>query len=297
MRLVTFTHGGSTRTGAMKGDLVIDLHAADPDIPDEMVALLRGGEATLAQIASVLKSDATGIATSDIKLESPILLPPKILAVGLNYMDHYNEMPEDVRARIKVPERPIIFNKQATSANGPYDTVALPVESDQLDYEAELGVIIGKTCRRVSKEQAFEVIAGYTVLNDVTVRDWQRATPTMTMGKSWDTHCPMGPVIVTKDELGNPEDLRVTLSVDGETKQDFNTGDMLFDIATQIEHLSTAFTLTPGDVIATGTSKGVALFRPGQPFMKAGQVCRVDIEKIGYLQNEIVADAGVSFIR
>lgn len=297
MRLATFTHRSKTRTGVIKGKNIIDLHEANAAIPDEMVSLLRGGDDTLNQVAAVLGSAESGIALADVKLESPILLPPKILAVGLNYMDHYNEMPEDVRARIKVPERPIIFNKQSTSANGPYDDVALPVESDHLDYEAELGVVIGKTCRRVSKEQAFDVIAGYTALNDVTIRDWQRATPTMTMGKSWDTHCPMGPVIVTKDEIGNPEDLRVTLSVDGETHQDFNTGDMLFDIASQIEHLSTAFTLTPGDVIATGTSKGVAVFRPGQPFMKAGQVCRVDIEKIGHLQNTIVADTGESFIR
>lgn len=299
MKLVTFTHGGSTRTGALRGEDVVDLNATDSDIPAEMVALLQGGDAMLDKAKAASASGAAVASVDQVRLESPILLPPKILAAGLNYMSHFEELPAPVKERVggQPPSTPIIFNKQSTSATAPYDPVMRPIESAELDYEAELGVVIGKTCRRVSKEQAFDVIAGYTVINDLTVRDWQRATPTMTMGKSWDTHCPMGPCIATADEVGDPENLHVTLTVDGEVLQDFNTGGMIFDIATQISHLSTAFTLTPGDVIATGTAAGVATFRPGQPYLKEGQTCRVEIEKIGFIENKIALDQGESYIR
>ena len=198
---------------------------------------------------------------------------------------------------MKPPQIPMIFNKQCTAANGPYDPVKLPPESEQLDYEAELGVVIGKTCRRVSKEDAMRVVAGFTIVNDLSIRDWQRATPTMTMGKSWDTHCPMGPAVVSKDEVPDPYQLQVRLTVDGEERQNFSTGDMTFDIETQIAHLSTAFTLLPGDVIATGTSAGVAAWRPGQPWLTEGQIVRVEISGIGHIENPVVRDAGERYIR
>lgn len=299
MRLITFTHEGTTRTGVLRNDGIIDLKATNYSIPDDMTALLRGGEAMLEKVAEALETGTPIAKISDVKLESPVLSPPKILAVGLNYEDHFKEIPEVVRKKVgnKLPETPIIFNKQSTSATGPYDSVYRPVESDELDYEAELGVVIGKTCRRVSKENAFEVVVGFTILNDVTIRDWQRAAPTMTMGKSWDSHCPMGPAIVTKDEVTDPENLNVVLTVDGDVRQKFNTGDMLFNIATQIEYLSTAFTLTPGDVIATGTSAGVATFMPNQPYLREGQTCRVEIDELGYIENKVELDQGESFIR
>lgn len=299
MRLVTFTKDGSTRTGALRADEVVDLNATDASIPAEMVALLEGGEAMLAKAAQAAQTGQAAANIQDIKLESPVLRPPKILAVGVNYKAHFLEIPEETRKKVggKLPEAPIIFNKQSTSATGPYDPVFRPIESNELDYEAELGVVIGKTCRRVSKEQAFDVVAGYTVVNDVTVRDWQRKGPTMTMGKSWNSHCPMGPAIVTKDEIDDPEDLRVVLTVDGDERQNFNTKDMVFGIAAQIEFLSTAFTLVPGDVIVTGTSAGVATFMPGQPYLKEGQSCRVEIDNLGYIENKIALDEGESFIR
>ncbi|MEM8937260.1 MAG: fumarylacetoacetate hydrolase family protein [Pseudomonadota bacterium] len=299
MRLVTFTHGGATRTGALRGEEIVDLNATDSTIPNEMVALLQGGDAMLAKAAAAAKDGAPLANVSEVKLESPILTPPKILAVGLNYVDHFNEMPEAIQQRLggKPPTSPVIFNKQNTSTTGPYDVARRPIESTMFDYEAELGVVIGKTCRRVPKDKAFDVIAGYTVVNDLTVRDWQRASPTMTMGKSWDSHCPMGPAIVTKDEVSDPEKLAVTCTVDGDVRQNFNTGEMLFDIASLIEYLSTAFTLTPGDVIVTGTSAGVALFAPGEPYLKDGQTCRVEIAELGYIENVIELDEGVSFIR
>ncbi|MEM7281426.1 MAG: fumarylacetoacetate hydrolase family protein [Pseudomonadota bacterium] len=299
MRLLTFTHNGATRTGALRDDKIVDLNATDSEVPADMLALLQGGDAVMARAHAAAESGEAALALTEVKLESPILMPPKILAIGLNYLAHFEEIPDEIKQKrgLKLPTVPWIFNKQNTSANGPYDPIMLPPESPQLDYEGELGVIIGKSARRVSKEKAFDVVAGYTVLNDVTIRDWQRATPTMTMGKSWDSHCPMGPVIVTKDEISGPPALNVRVTVDGEEKQNFNTEDMLFDIPTAIEHLSTAFTLHPGDVIASGTSAGVALFRPGQPWLQEGQVVRVEIDEIGHLENTVVKDDGESFIR
>ena len=299
MRLISFTHNGSTRTGAAVDGGVVDLPAADASIPADMVSLLQGGDAMLDKVAAVAAGGGATLSLDKVKLEAPVMRPSKILAVGLNYQAHFDEIPDEVkqRANLKLKDTPVIFNKQTTAVNGPHDPVMLPPESTHLDYEAELGVVIGKTCRRVGEDRAFDVIAGYLALNDVSVRDWQRAAPTMTMGKSWDTHCPMGPALVTRDELPDPESLDVTCTVDGEVKQSFNTRDMLIGIAGQIAYLSTAFTLLPGDVIATGTSAGVALYRPGQPFLKEGQVVRVEVESIGAIENKVVADPGESYIR
>lgn len=292
MKLITFTKQGNTRTGLLHDDGIIDLHATDKSIPNEMVALLEAGDDVLAKVKAAATSNNVSLSLSEVKLESPVLRPSKILAVGLNYLDHFYEVPEKIRQAggMKIPKVPIIFNKQSTSINAPYDPILLPDESVELDYEAELGVVIGKRCRRVSKGDAMGVVAGFTVLNDVTIRDWQRASPTMTMGKSWDTHCPMGPVLVTREELVDPYQCRVTLTVDGEERQNFMPEDMIFDIESQIAHLSTAFTLLPGDVIATGTSAGVAIFRKGQPWLTEGQVVRVEIDGIGYIENTVQRD-------
>ncbi|MEM6512577.1 MAG: fumarylacetoacetate hydrolase family protein [Pseudomonadota bacterium] len=298
MRLLTFTHDGATRTGALRDDRIVDLNAADSGIPEDMVALLQGGDAMLDRARAAAESADATIALADVQLESPILVPPRILAIGLNYMSHWDEIPQHVKdGGFQLPKVPMMFNKQNTSAHGPYQPIELPPESPQLDWEGELGVVIGKTARRVSKDNAFDIVAGYTVINDVTIRDWQRAARTMTMGKSWDTHCPMGPTIVTKDEIADAENLKVVTTVDGEEKQNFNTGDMIFGIAHTIEYLSTAFTLVPGDVIATGTAAGVALFREGQPWLTEGQVVRVDIENLGHLENTVFKGDGESFIR
>ena len=299
MRLVTFTHKGRTGTGALRDGQVVDLNATDTSIPGDMLALLQGGDAMMERAQAALNTATDTTPLSAVTLESPVQTPPKILAVGLNFMSHWNEIPDKIKEErgLKLPTTPMIFNKQSTSATGPFDPIALPIESPELDYEAELGVIIGKTCRRVKKENYLDAIAGYTVLNDVTVREWQRHSPTFTMGKSWDTHCPMGPALVTKDEIDDPHTLNVRLTVDGEEHQNFITGDMIFNIAEQIEYLSTAFTLLPGDVIATGTAAGVILFRPGQPWLREGQKVRVDIEGIGYIENTVEADKGESYLR
>jgi 2-keto-4-pentenoate hydratase/2-oxohepta-3-ene-1,7-dioic acid hydratase in catechol pathway len=299
MKLVTFTHQGSNRTGVQLTSGILDLNAADSNIPDDMLALLRGGDAMMDRALAATLAATSIIPMNEVRLQSPVMNPSKILAVGLNFMAHWDEIPNEIKQRngLKLPEKPMIFNKQATSVTGPFDDVLLPVESIKLDYEAELGVVIGKECRRVAKEDVMDVIAGFTCLNDVTIRDWQHHSPTFTMGKSWDTHCPMGPCLVTKDEIEDMQNLQVKLFVDGEERQNFNTGEMIFDIATQISYLSTAFTLLPGDVIATGTSAGVALFRKGQPWMTEGQKVRMEIESIGAIENTVVKDSGESFIR
>ncbi|MEM8564324.1 MAG: fumarylacetoacetate hydrolase family protein [Pseudomonadota bacterium] len=299
MKLITFTHNESTRIGALRGGSVVDLNACDAELPTDMVALLCGGDAMMQRARAAADSGEVALVLDDIQLHSPITAPRKIVATGLNYMDHFNEVPEEIKkaAGFKIPEQPILFNKQASSITGPYDPIDLPPESVELDYEAELAVVIGKTCRRVSKEDVPKVIAGYMVANDVSIRDWQRAAPTMMMGKCWDTHCPMGPALVTADEVPEPEGLAVRLTVDGEQRQRFSTGDMLFDVATQIAYMSTAMTLEPGDILLTGTSAGVGFFWPGGGLLTEGQVVRVDIEGLGHLENTVVKDPGISFIR
>ena len=292
MKLVTYTQNDQPRTGVLRSEEVIDLNHCDSSIPSDMVSLLEGGDKVLQKVKKVLEVGTPTKKVSDVRLEAPVLKPSKILAVALNYYDHLTEIPESFRNSrfTEFPKNPVIFNKQSTSINGPYDPILLPPESEMLDYEAELAVIIGKKCRRVPEERAIEVIAGYSIFNDVSVRDWQMSSPTLTMGKSWDTHSPIGPCIVTRDEIRNAENLNIRLTVDGEMRQKFNTRDMLFKIAKQIAYLSTAFTLLPGDIIATGTSAGVANWMPEQPFLKAGQVCRIEIDKIGAIENTIVED-------
>ena len=298
MRLVTYTQNGATRIGALRGDDIVDLNATDASLPTNMLALLEGGDAMMLKAKAAAESGSASVTLSDVTLEAPVDTPRRILAVGLNYMAHYLELPAHIReARFpKPPETPVVFNKQTTTVNGPYNGIALPPESPELDFEAELAVVIGKTCRRVPVDRAKEVIAGYTVLNDVTIRDWQRAAPTMTVGKSFDTHCPMGPALVTPDELSDPENLQVKCWVDGEIRQDFNTNDMIINIGKTINYLSTAFTLLPGDIIATGTSSGVALWAEGQPWLKEGQVCKVEIDEIGFIENKVEREQASTII-
>lgn len=285
MRLITFTHNGSTRIGRLNGEMVTDLSQSNPDLPTDMVAFLEAGDAAMD---TAREAQGDHLKLSDVKLESPVLRPSKMLAVALNYRDHLEEV-QEARPEFPTPTVPILFTKQNTSVNGPYDPIYLPKESEQLDYEAELAIVIGKRARRVPKERAMEVVAGSTINNDVTIRDWQLASPTMTIGKSWDSHCPLGPSLVTLDEV-DPTNLDFTCTVNGEVRQQSNTSNLIFDIPTLIEHVSTAFTLMPGDVILTGTTSGVALWMPGQPWLKEGDKVRVEIDQLGAIENEVVAD-------
>ncbi len=285
MKLVTFTHQGVTRTGVVDGDQVVDVSVAD-GVPDEMLALLEGGDATLEAVRAAI-SGAPRLARDEVHLESPILRPPKILAIGVNYADHIAEAKD---SGMQVPEHPVVFNKQSTSAHPPFDPFHLPRASHVLDYEGELGVVIGKRCRHVPRERAEEVIAGYTVVNDVTVRDWQLRTPTWTMGKSFDTHCPMGPWILTADEFGDPHTHDIKTWVNGELRQSSNTKNLVHDCFGLVEHLSTSFTLEPGDVIATGTPGGVGIAMKPPKLLVEGDLVRIAIDGLGEIENGVVAE-------
>ena len=284
MKLVTFTHEGRTRLGAVEADAVVDFAAHAGDWPADMVAFIARGEAALEAARRACASGKGRLALADVHLEAPIQRPPKILAVGLNYRDHVAE------GGFEVPTVPVIFNKQSTAVTGPQGVIHRPGESDQLDYEGEFAFVIGTRCRRVPKARALDVIAGYTIANDVSVRDWQFRSPTTTMGKSWDTHCPLGPYLVTPDEVGDPHDLALRTWVNGELRQDSNTSNLIFDCSDIIVHLSTAFTLEPGDVVCTGTPSGVVLGMDPKVWLKAGDVVRIAIDKLGTLENRVVEE-------
>jgi 2-keto-4-pentenoate hydratase/2-oxohepta-3-ene-1,7-dioic acid hydratase in catechol pathway len=278
MKLATFTHEGRTQVGAVIGDEIADLAGS---VPNTMLALLEDGDRAMAGARSAIAT-ARRIPLTKVRLEAPIARPPKILAVGLNYRAHAEE------CGMPIPTVPVIFNKQSTSASGPFDVVHRPPESKQIDYEGELAVVIGKRCRRVLAADARSVVAGYAVANDVSVRDWQIRVPTMTMGKSWDTHCPFGPWITTTDEVADPHRLDLKTWVNGELRQNANTSDLIFDSDAIIEHLSTAFTLEPGDVIVTGTPSGVGLFMNPQSWLKDGDVVRIEIAGLGTIENRVI---------
>lgn len=282
MKLVTFTENANTRMGILAGNGIIDLSRAAPSLPTEMAAFLNAGEPAM-QAAREAADGSPDFDLAAVKLESPVLRPGKILAVGLNYRAHAEE------SGMEIPSHPIIFTKQNTSINGPYDPVHNPAETKMLDYEGELAFIIGKRCRRVPEDKAAEVIAGYCINNDVSVRNWQlRGTPPQfTMGKSWDTHCPLGPALVTADEL-DPHNLRLRTLVNGEVRQDTNTSDLIFNCYEILSFLSTAFTLEPGDVVVTGTPSGVGMAMKPPSALAAGDIVRVEIEGLGYIENEIV---------
>jgi 2-keto-4-pentenoate hydratase/2-oxohepta-3-ene-1,7-dioic acid hydratase in catechol pathway len=256
MRLCRFDAGAGPRRG-----IVEDGYVADRDDPAERHPL------------------------EDVRWLAPVQ-PRKFLAIGLNYADHIAE------SGMEAPEFPVFFNKQVTCVVGPDDDVHMPRVSNLLDYEGELAVVIGARCRHVPADRAHEVILGYTIANDLSVRDWQLRTPTMTMGKSFDTHGPLGPWIVTQNELGDPHELSIRTWVNDELRQDGNTRGMIYDCYEQVAHLSQAFTLEPGDVIATGTPAGIGAVR--QPFpeglLKVGDVVRIEIEGIGELRNTVVEE-------
>ncbi|MEE2678517.1 MAG: fumarylacetoacetate hydrolase family protein [Myxococcota bacterium] len=284
MKLATFTAGGATRIGIVVDEEIVDLTTHAPGLPTEMTTFLQRGNDALAAARRAVETAGSRIPLDDVRLESPILRPPKILAIGLNYADHVRESGREA------PEVPMVFNKQSTAATGPYDPIHLPRASQVLDYEGELGFVVGRRCRHVPRERAHEVIAGYLVVNDVSVRDWQLRTPTMTMGKSWDTHCPMGPWITTSEELDDPHSLGLRTWVDGELRQDSNTKELIFDCYDLVAHLSTAFTLEPGDVVCTGTPGGVGIAMKPPKLLVAGDVVRIEISSLGQIENPVVEE-------
>ncbi len=279
MKLATFTESARTRIGRVDGERMLDLTAAG--LPGDMLSLLEGGAELMARAAA---ASGTSYALADVTLCAPVLRPPKILAVGLNYKDHIEE------TGLETPKFPMFFNKQSTAAHGPYAPFHLPRVSDKLDYEGELGFVIGRRCRHVPRARAHEVIAGFVVCNDVSVRDWQMRAQTFTLGKSFDTHAPFGPFIVTSDEVGDPHDLDLKTWVNGELRQNSNTRHLVFDCYEQIETLTAAFTLEPGDLVLTGTPSGVGIGFDPRRFLKVGDVVRIEIAKLGHIENAVIAE-------
>lgn len=223
---------------------------------------------------------------ADVVLDAPVDDPQKYLGIGMNYREHAEEARQ---AGIPVPAQQLWFNKQVSCVVGPHADVVKPDLSDELDYEIELGVVIGQRCKHVAAEDVPSVIAGYLVANDFSVRDWlQKRSPTFTLGKSFDTHGPLGPWLTTADEVPDPHALRMTLRVNGEVRQDWPTNDMIHDVHAQIAYLSQVFTLMPGDVLATGTPSGIGA--PTGNFLRVGDVVRAEIEGLGALENRIVAE-------
>jgi len=283
MKIARFTEGGRTRLGIVTADTeeIIDVGTADPALATDVGALLAGDG--LAAAARSARS-APRLPLASVQLEAPIAQPPTFLAIGLNYADHVAE------SGSKKPDAPVVFNKQVTCVVGPGTGIEVPTVAPKwVDYEGELGIVIGTRCRNVSVEDAESVVAGYLIVNDVSVRDWQKATPTMTMGKSWDTHGPTGPWLVSADEVGDPHDLSIRTWVDGDLRQDASTKQMITNCWELIAHLSTAFTLLPGTIIATGTPAGVGFVMNPPRCLNPGSTVRIEIDKLGVLENPVIA--------
>jgi 2-keto-4-pentenoate hydratase/2-oxohepta-3-ene-1,7-dioic acid hydratase in catechol pathway len=281
MKLVTFSHNNFSRFGAVVDDYVID-GVGEFDLPSAMVNFISAGEAAISSMQKRIAGGKHRIPLSEVKLQAPIPRPGKYLAISLNYDDHIQETGRDR------PEFPSFFTKQSTCVIGNGDAIQRPLVSDKLDYEGELAFVIGKRSRHVPVEDAHKVIAGFTIANDVSVRDWQFRSPTFTVGKSFDTCGPLGPWLVTPDEIGDPHNLDIKTWVDDELRQNSNTRHMLFNCYEMIAYLSQAMTLEPGDVISTGTPSGVGVKMEPRGYLKAGQTVTVEIEGIGKLINPVI---------
>lgn len=285
MRLVQYSMRSGTRLGVVIGDRVVDALRAAVSAGLEitaftsMLALLEAGDEALDFVRG-LKSDGNAIPVRSVRLHCPVA-SRKIVAVGLNYKDHA------IEADFKIPSAPLCFAKFTSSLTGPFDSIRLPAEDAQVDYEAELGVIIGQRAQRVAEADAMRYVAGYVAFNDVSARKWQFDDGQWTRGKSCDTFAPNGPFLVTVDEIPDPAALRITTRLNGEILQDSNTNQLIFDIPKLVSYFSHSFTLYPGDLIATGTPAGVGFTRKPPIYLKEGDVVEVEIEQIGRISNRV----------
>jgi 2-keto-4-pentenoate hydratase/2-oxohepta-3-ene-1,7-dioic acid hydratase in catechol pathway len=287
MRLVSFVERGepaAVRTGVVAADEVVDLTDPSVGLPGDMTEFLVAGPAAMERAEAAIGSGARRLALDEVVLRPPVPRPAKVLGIGLNYAAHVAE------TGASPPEHQVWFNKQRTCVIGPGDAIEIPSVSAQVDYEGELAMVIGQRCRHVQAAGAASVVAGFTILNDVTVRDWQWRTPTWTLGKSFDTHGPTGPWIATGGEIEDPQRLRLRTWVNDELRQDASTDDMIFSCWEQVEYLSTVFTLEPGDLISTGTPAGVGMGFDPPRWLVAGDIVRIDIDGIGTLENHVVAE-------
>jgi acylpyruvate hydrolase len=291
MRLVTFSHNGQPRLGALvanaAGERVIDLARGQPRLPADMLAFLEMGPDALdlARQTVAAASPEEGLDAAAVSWLAPVPRPGKIIAIGQNYAAHAAE------GNAPPPQYPIVFAKYANTVIGHKAPIVLPRISSQVDYEGELGVVIGRRAKAVSEEAALSYVAGYLCFHDVSARDYQMLTSQWTLGKTFDTFAPMGPALVTADEVPDPQALRVRTVVSGEVLQDGHTGDMIFSVAFLVAYLSAVMTLEPGDVIATGTPPGVGMARKPPRWLRPGDVVRIEIDGVGVLENPVVAES------
>jgi 2-keto-4-pentenoate hydratase/2-oxohepta-3-ene-1,7-dioic acid hydratase in catechol pathway len=281
MRLVTFHHNNHSHAGVLMGEEVISLAHTDFD---SVLDVISGGPAALKIVQDAVPSGAA-FPLSGVKLLAPIPRPPKIICIGLNYRDHA------IESKLEIPKIPVVFSKYPSVTIGPGDAIILPKNSEKPDYEAELGVVIGKNARHVAADDWSEYVFGYMCLNDVSARDFQMATSQWMIGKTFDTFAPMGPFIATADEIADPHALDISLNINGETLQNSNTKELIFRIPELIAYLSSVFTLEPGDVISTGTPSGVGFSYNPPRWLKPGDTVTVKIAGLGELSNPCAAEA------
>ena len=286
MKLLRFSNGGGARLGVATDDGVVSLDALADRYPT-MLALIAGGEEASAAARDAVAQAGETLPLETLSLLAPIERPGKFLAIGMNYKKH---LAEAQRLGVAVPTHQYWFNKQTSCIAGPHDAID-PGATEQLDYEVELGVVIGKAAKNVAAADAKAHVFGYLVVDDVTARDWQKHSPTFTIGKSFDTHGPVGPWIVTADEIDDPHALGLRCYVNGELRQDGNTAELIYSVWDQIAYLSQAFTLDPGDLLATGTPDGVGVARQPPVFLQPGDVVRCEVDQIGTIENKVAEPA------
>lgn len=279
MKLATYTADGQTRTGIVVGDRIID-----SGLDATMIDLIREWD-VLKPALETKAAAGGGLPLSSVRLEAPVQRPGKIFAIGLNYADHIEE------SKMETPQRQVWFTKAQTSVNAPYDDIEIAKGTMTNDYEVELVAIIGKGGKHIGAADAPAAVFGYCVGNDVTERMWQHATPQWSLGKSFDTHAPFGPWIVTADEVGDPHTLGLRCFVNGQKRQDSSTRHLVFNIWQQIEHLSLGMTLEPGDVVFTGTPGGIGAAMDPRQFLKPGDVVRCEVDGLGHIEATMVAES------
>jgi 2-keto-4-pentenoate hydratase/2-oxohepta-3-ene-1,7-dioic acid hydratase in catechol pathway len=283
LRFVTIQREGYTEPGVIADGELIGLGGAGFA---DLISVITGGADAIDRVHRWAGSPPGGDRhnPAKMKLAAPIPRPPKIICIGLNYRDHA------IESNMPIPQTPTVFAKFPTAVIGPGQPIVLPKSSTQPDYEAEFAVVIGKKCRHVSEAHWRDVVFGYTIVNDVSARDYQMATSQWMIGKTFDTFAPIGPAVVTVDEIEDPHDLAISLELSGEVLQNSNTNQLIFKVPQLIAYLSSVFTLEPGDVIATGTPSGVGFARKPPRFLRAGDECRVRVEGIGELYNPVVVE-------
>jgi 2-keto-4-pentenoate hydratase/2-oxohepta-3-ene-1,7-dioic acid hydratase in catechol pathway len=287
MRLATIQTPSGPRAAVLQGDSYIDLHATRPNLPLSVRELLAGGAGILRTTQeAVARPDAVRYPIGTIKLLAPIPDPPKVICIGLNYRDHAAE------SGAPIPREPVVFSKFATAIIGPEEPIRLPSVSREVDYEAELVLVVGKKGRNLKAEAAHDHLAGFTIGHDVSARDWQlkKDGKQWLAGKTFDTFAPIGPVLVTADEIADPHQLGIRLRLNGQTMQDSNTSQMIFRAGDLLAYLSQIVTLEPGDLIFTGTPPGVGFARKPPVFLKGGDVVEVEIDGLGVLRNPVVQE-------